>query len=78
MVILLMFLCVCALPDTVQAETQQNNVKYYYTVMDGEKSGIYQMQLKGSKLIIAGTFAKDSQKRKAKDNKATAKKANCL
>ena len=47
-------------PVSALAATKKSDTTYYYTCMSGQKDGIYSMELKGSKLIIKGTFAKSS------------------
>ena len=48
------------LPISALAATSKSGTTYYYTCMNGQKDGIYSMELKGNKLIIKGTFAKSS------------------
>lgn len=48
------------MPVSALAATKKSDTVYYYTCMSGQKDGITSMQLKGSKLIIKGTFAKSS------------------
>ena len=48
------------MPVSAFAATKKSDTTYYYTCMNGQKSGIYSMELKGNKLIIKGTFAKSS------------------
>lgn len=48
------------LPVSTTAATKKSDTTYYYTCMNGQKSGIYSMKLSGNKLIIKGTLAKAS------------------
>ena len=48
------------LPISALAATSKSGTTYYYTCMNGQKDGVYSMEMKGNKLIIKGTFAKSS------------------
>ncbi len=61
----IMILSVVCMPSKVQGATEKTNVTYYYTVMNGNKSGIYKMQMNGNKLVIKGTLAKAGTSKKA-------------
>ena len=55
------------MPVSAFAATKKSDTAYYYTCMNGQKSGIYSMELKGSKLIIKGTFAKSTSSSKVSE-----------
>ena len=52
------------MPVSALAATHQTKTNYYYSLMNGQKDGIYSMQLKRNKLVIKGTFAKSTSSSK--------------
>ena len=42
----------CMMPVSALAATHQTKTNYYYSLMNGQKDGIYSMQLKRNKLVI--------------------------
>ena len=57
----------CMMPVSALAATHQTKTNYYYSLMNGQKDGIYSMQLKRNKLVIKGTFAKSTSSSKVTD-----------